>query len=64
MCIRDSLIGTDGSTSMLSEIHAASSKTGPSILNSMMNPYYAIVYFVVQFLLAMLAAIILSLIHI
>src|SRR6204780_5834720 len=52
------LIGADGSTSMLSEIHAASSKTGPSILNSMMNPYYAIVYFVVQFLLAMLAAII------
>jgi hypothetical protein len=52
------LIGADGSTSMLSEIHAASSKTGPSMLNSMMNPYYAIVYFVVQFLLAMLAAII------
>src|ERR1700733_6016450 len=52
------LIGADVSTSMLSEIHAASSKTGPSILNSMMNPYYAIVYFVVQFLLAMLAAIV------
>ncbi len=30
----------------------ASSKTGPSMLTSMMNPYYAIVYFVVQFLLA------------
>jgi hypothetical protein len=52
------LIGSDGSTTMLNEIHAASSKTGPSILNSMMNPYYAIVYFVVQFLLAMLAAIV------
>ena len=52
------LIGADGSTSMLNEIHAASAKTGPSILNSMMNPYYAIVYFVVQFLLTMLAAII------
>ena len=52
------LIGADGSTSMLSQIHAASSKTGPSMLNSMMSPYYAIVYFVVQFLLAMLAAII------
>src|SRR6202161_1936689 len=52
------LIGADGSTSMLNEIHAASSKPGPSILTSMMNPYYAIVYFVVQFLLAMLAAII------
>src|SRR6202522_1214207 len=49
------VIGSDGSNSMLSEIHAASSKTGPSILNSMMNPYYAIVYFVVQFLLAILA---------
>jgi type IV secretory pathway VirB6-like protein len=52
------LIGSDGSTSMLSEIHAASSKTGPSILNSLVSPYYAIVYFVVQFLLALLAAII------
>ena len=52
------LIGADGATSMLSQIHTASAKTGPSILNSLMNPYYAIVYFVVQFLLAMLAAII------
>ena len=39
------LIGADGSTTMLNEIHAASSKTGPSMLNSMMIPYYAIVYF-------------------
>jgi hypothetical protein len=53
-----SLIGSDGSTTMLSEIHAASSKTGPSLLTSMMSPYYAIVYFVVQFLLALLAAIV------
>jgi hypothetical protein len=52
------LIGSDGSTTMLSEIHAASSKTGPSMLNSVMSPYYAIVYFVVQFLLALLSAII------
>ena len=52
------LIGSDGATSMLTEIHAASSKTGPGILNSLMSPYYAIVYFVVQFLLALLAAII------
>ena len=46
------LIGSDGSTTMLNEIHSASSKTGPSMLNSVMSPYYAIVYFVVQFLLA------------
>ena len=52
------LVGSDGSNTMLNEIHTASSKTGPSILNSMMNPYYAIVYFAVQFLLAMLAAIV------
>src|SRR6266581_4915215 len=52
------LIGADGSTSMLNEIHTASAKTGPSILSSMMNPYYAIVYFAVQFLLAMLTAIV------
>src|SRR5665213_2067655 len=53
-----SLIGSDGSTTMLSEIHAASSKTGPSLLTTVMSPYYAIVYFVVQFLLALLAAIV------
>src|SRR5882762_8263089 len=42
------LIGADGSATMLNEIHTASSKTGPGMLNSMMSPYYAIVYFVVQ----------------
>src|SRR5712692_5076090 len=52
------LIGSDGSTTMLNEIHAASSKTGPSLLTSIMSPYYSIVYFVVQFLLALLAAIV------
>jgi type IV secretory pathway VirB6-like protein len=49
-------IGSDGSNTMLQEIHAASSKTGPSLLNTMMSPYYAIVYIIVQFLLALLAA--------
>src|ERR1700730_15966580 len=49
------LIGADGSTTMLNEIHTASSKTGPSMLTSIMSPYYSIVYFVVQFLLALLA---------
>lgn len=52
------LIGADGSATMLSEIHAASSKTGPSMLTSIMSPYYSIVYFVVQFLLGVLAAIV------
>lgn len=52
------LIGSDGSTTMLKEIHTASSKTGPGLLNTMMSPYYAIVYFSVQFLLALLAAIV------
>jgi type IV secretory pathway VirB6-like protein len=52
------LIGSDGSTTMLNEINAASSKTGPSLLTSIMSPYYSIVYFVVQFLLALLAAIV------
>jgi hypothetical protein len=51
-----SLIGSDGSTTMLNQIHAASSKTGPSMLSSIMSPYYAIVYFAVQFLLAVLGA--------
>ncbi len=52
------LIGADGSATMLNDIHAASSKTGPSMLTSIMSPYYAIVYFVVQFLLGALAAIV------
>jgi TrbL/VirB6 plasmid conjugal transfer protein len=52
------VIGSDGSTTMLNEINAASSKTGPGLLNTMMSPYYAIVYFAVQFLLALLAAIV------
>jgi len=52
------LIGSDGSKAMLNEINAASSKTGPGLLNTMMSPYYAIVYFAVQFLLALLAAIV------
>jgi hypothetical protein len=53
-----SLIGSDGSTTMLNEIHEASSKTGPSMLTSMMSPYYSLVYFVVQALLGVLAAIV------
>src|SRR6267378_5968929 len=32
------LIGADGATSMLNEIHTASSKTGPSLLNTLMSP--------------------------
>src|SRR3982074_2995216 len=47
------VIGSDGSTSLLNEIHSASSKTGPSMLTSIMSPYYSIVYFMVQFLLAL-----------
>ena len=52
------LIGADGSAAMLNQIHAASAKTGPSMLTSIMSPYYSLVYFVVQFLLAVLAAIV------
>jgi type IV secretory pathway VirB6-like protein len=52
------LIGSDGSNAMLNEINAASSKTGPGLLNTMMSPYYALVYFAMQFLLALLAAIV------
>ena len=52
------LIGSDGSNTMLNEINAASSKTGPGMLNTLMSPYYALVYFAVQFLLALLAAIV------
>jgi type IV secretory pathway VirB6-like protein len=52
------LIGADGSATMLNEIHSAASKTGPSMLTSIMSPYYSIVYFVVQFLLSVLAAVV------
>ena len=58
------LIGSDGSNTMLNEINAASSKTGPGLLNTMMSPYYAIVYFAVQFLLALLAAIVSAIVFI
>src|SRR6202050_5020994 len=52
------LIGSDGSNTMLNEIHEVSSKTGPSILYSMMYLYYEFVCLAVQFLLATLAAIV------
>ena len=52
------VIGADGSTTMLNQIHEASSKTGPSMLTSIMSPYYSIVYFAVQFLMAILAAVV------
>src|ERR1700689_2498599 len=52
------LIGSDGSNTMLTEIHAAAAKTGPSMLTSMMSPYFSLVYFVVQVLLGALAAIV------
>src|SRR6202789_2790193 len=52
------LIGADGSTTMLNEIHTASAKTGPSMLTSVMSPYYSLVFFAVQFMLALLAAIV------
>jgi type IV secretory pathway VirB6-like protein len=50
------LIGADGFSTMLNEIHSASAQTGPSMLTSLISPYYALVYFVVQFLLGALAA--------
>ena len=53
-----SIIGADGVTTMLNEIHQASSKIGPSMLASIMSPYYSLVYFVVQFLLGLLAAVV------
>src|ERR1700721_4552251 len=42
------LIGSDGSNTMLTEINGAFSKTGPGLLNTIMSPYYSIVYFVVH----------------
>jgi type IV secretory pathway VirB6-like protein len=50
------LIGADGSVTMLNQIHSASSKTGTSILTSLMSPYYSLVCFTAQFLLGVLAA--------
>ncbi len=52
------VIGADGSTTMLNQIHEASSKTGPSMMTGIMSPYYSIVYFAVQFLMAILAAVV------
>src|SRR6202451_299473 len=52
------LIGSDGSNTMLNEIHTASAKPGRSVLTSMMSPSYAIVSFAVQFFLALLPGIV------
>jgi len=53
------LIGSDGSNTMLNEINAASSKTGPGLLKHHdVSVLRHRLYFVVQFLLALLAAIV------
>ena len=52
------LIGSDGSTHHAERDQCGILQDRAGMLNTMMSPYYAIVYFVVQFLLALLAAIV------
>ena len=52
------IIGADGTTTMLTSLHLASGNIGPGLLNTLMSPYYAIVYFFIQLMLGILIAII------
>jgi type IV secretory pathway VirB6-like protein len=51
-----SVIGTDSITSIQNTLSQAQSAEGPGAMKALMNPYYAIVYFVIQALIATLSA--------
>jgi type IV secretory pathway VirB6-like protein len=53
-----SVIGTDGITSIQNTLSQAQSNEGPGAMKALMNPYYAIVYFVIQALIAVLSAVV------
>ena len=53
-----SVIGSDSITSIQSTLSQAQSNSGPGVVKALMNPYYAIVYFVIQALIATLSAVV------
>jgi hypothetical protein len=53
-----SVIGNDSITSIQNTLSQAQSNSGPGVMKALMNPYYAIVYFVIQALIATLSAVV------
>jgi hypothetical protein len=53
-----SVIGNDSITSIQNTLSQAESNSGPGVMKALMNPYYAIVYFVIQALIATLSAVV------
>src|SRR6202042_2457245 len=52
------VIGTDSMTSIQNTLSQAQSTEGPGMTKAVMNPYYAIVYFVIQALIATFSAVV------
>jgi len=52
------VIGTDSITNMQNTLSQAQSTEGPGAMKALMNPYYAIVYFVIQALIATFSAVV------
>jgi type IV secretory pathway VirB6-like protein len=52
------VIGTDSMTSIQNALSQAQATEGPGAMKALMNPYYAIVYFVIQALIATLSAVV------
>jgi hypothetical protein len=52
-----SVIGNDSITSIQNTLSQAQAAEGPGMMKAVMNPYYAIVYFVIQALLATFSAV-------
>jgi len=53
-----SVIGNDSITSIQNTLSQAQATEGPGMTKAVMNPYYAIVYFVIQALIATLSAVV------
>jgi hypothetical protein len=52
------VIGTDSITTIQNTLSQAQSNEGPGAMKALMNPYYAIVYFVIQALVATFSAVV------
>lgn len=53
-----SVIGSDSITSIQNTLNQAQASEGPGTMKALMNPYYAIVYFVIQALIATFSAVV------
>lgn len=57
-----SVIGNDSVTSIQNTLSQAQSNEGPGAMKALMNPYYAIVYFVIQALIATFSAVVIAIV--